>query len=152
MKFYCSVSTKNIQVNITPIIPRFTRVCRYLTLSEIGSCLSCGAEVIHITNKGNSLLNKTNYAIILTNLYKSNSNDSTKHTSKINVIETHFVGNIEKFFAYIPHVFIGINQSNNFKFVRVRCCSLRIFSGSVSATDYYRCNMFFHFNTPLRIA
>ena len=61
MKFYCSVSTKNIQVNITPIIPRFTRVCRYLTLSEIGSCLSCGAEVIHITNKGNSLLNKTNY-------------------------------------------------------------------------------------------
>lgn len=89
MKFYCSVSTKNIQVNITPIIPRFTRVCRYLTLSEIGSCLSCGAEVIHITNKGNSLLNKTNYAIILTNLYKSNSNDSTKHTSKINTIETH---------------------------------------------------------------
>lgn len=89
MKFYCSVSTKNIQVNITPIIPRFTRVCRYLTLSEIGSCLSCGAEVIHITDKGNSLLNKTNYAIILTNLYKSNSNDSTKHTSKINVIETH---------------------------------------------------------------
>lgn len=90
MKFYCSVSTKNIQVNITPIIPRFTRVCRYLTLSEISSCLSCGAEVIHITNKGNSLLNKTNYAIILTNLYKSNSNnDSTKHTSKINVIETH---------------------------------------------------------------
>lgn len=89
MKFYCSVSTKNIQVNITPIIPRFTRVCRYLTLSEIGSCLSCGAEVIHITDKGNSLLNKTNYAIILTNLYKSNSNDSTKHTSKINVIDTH---------------------------------------------------------------
>lgn len=89
MKFYCSVSTKNIQVNITPIIPRFTRVCRYLTLSEIGSCLSCGAEVIHITNKGNSLLNKTNYAIILTNLYRSNSNDSTKHTSKINTIETH---------------------------------------------------------------
>ena len=89
MKFYCSVSTKNIQVNITPIIPRFTRVCRYLTLSEIGSCLSCGAEVIHITNKGNSLLNKTNYAIILTNLYRSNSNDSTKHTSKIKTIETH---------------------------------------------------------------
>lgn len=89
MKFYCSVSTKNIQVNITPIIPRFTRVCRYLTLSEIGSCLSCGAEVIHITNKGNSLLNKTNYAIILTNLYRSNSNDSAKHTSKINTIETH---------------------------------------------------------------
>ena len=89
MKFYCSVSTKNIQVNITPIIPRFTRVCRYLTLSEIGSCLSCGAEVIHITNKGDSLLNKTNYAIILTNLYKSNSNDSTKHTTKINTIETH---------------------------------------------------------------
>lgn len=62
---YVKIVNRNNQVNITPIIPRFCTVQRFLTATEIKACLNRGAIVSEI--KGDKLfpLSLENYNNII---------------------------------------------------------------------------------------
>lgn len=61
---YVKILNKNNQINITPIIPRFCTVQRFLTPSEMKACLAKGASLSAIEGDKLIPLTKENCNII----------------------------------------------------------------------------------------
>ena len=62
---YVKILNKNNQINITPIIPRFCTVQRYLTAFEMKACLNKGAQLSQILPNGDLVqLNEFTYNMI----------------------------------------------------------------------------------------
>ena len=62
---YVKILNKNNQINITPIIPRFCTVQRYLTAFEMKACLNKGAQLSQILPNGDLVqLNESTYNMI----------------------------------------------------------------------------------------
>lgn len=79
---YVKIVNKNNQININPIVSRFSNVQRFLTASEIKSCINRGAIVSEIKGDKLTPLSLENYDIVEDTVVEEPTPEVTEEVKK----------------------------------------------------------------------